>query len=57
MSTHLPGFQSFSRFYHYFVLAILATISIRVKHERFINSHHYLFVVESKAVKVKVFTQ
>ena len=31
MSTHLPGFQSFSNFLHHFVLAKLATSSIRVK--------------------------
>ena len=30
MSTHLPGFLSFFRFLHYFVLAKLATTSIRV---------------------------
>ena len=28
MSTHLPGFQSFSNFLHHFVLAKLATSSI-----------------------------
>ena len=31
MSTHLPGFRTFSRFLHNFVLAKLATSSIRVK--------------------------
>ena len=31
MSTHLPGFQSFSAFSHHFVLAKLPTTSIRVK--------------------------
>ena len=31
MSTHVPGFQSFSGFFHHFVLAKLATSSIRVK--------------------------
>ena len=31
MSAHVPGFQSFSVFFHHFVLAILATRSIRVK--------------------------
>ena len=32
MSTHLPGFQSFSvLFLHHFVIAKLATTSIRVK--------------------------
>ena len=30
MSTHLPGFQSFSVFLHHFVLAKIATCSIRV---------------------------
>ena len=30
-STHLPVFQSFSAFLHHFVLAKLATSSIRVK--------------------------
>ena len=30
MSTHEPGFQSFFRFLHHFVLAKLATNSIRV---------------------------
>ena len=30
MSTHLPGIQSFFRFLHHFVLAKLATSSIRV---------------------------
>ena len=30
MSTHLPGFQSFYGFLHHFVLAKLATSSIRV---------------------------
>ena len=30
MSTHLPGFQSFSSFLHHFVLARLSTTSIRV---------------------------
>ena len=38
MSTHLPGFQSFLRFLHYFDLAKLATSSIRsVK----VGSHIY----------------
>ena len=32
MSTHLPGFRSFSDFLHQFVLAKLATSCIRVKH-------------------------
>ena len=31
MSTHLPGFQSFFSFFNHFVLAKLATSSIRVK--------------------------
>ena len=31
MSTHLPGFQSFFRFWHNFVLVKLVTNSIRVK--------------------------
>ena len=31
MSIHMPGFKSFSFFLHYFVLAKLATSSIRVK--------------------------
>ena len=31
MNTHLPGFQSFFRFLHHFVLAKLATSRIRVK--------------------------
>ena len=31
MSTHLPGFQSFSGFSHHFALAKLASSSIRVK--------------------------
>ena len=31
MSTHMPGFQSFSGFLHYFVLAKLATSSLTVK--------------------------
>ena len=30
MSTHLPGFRSFSRILHHFVLAKLATHSIKV---------------------------
>ena len=30
VSTHVPGFQSFSRFLHHFVLAGLATSGIRV---------------------------
>ena len=30
MSTHMPGFQSFSGFLHHFVLAKLATSSISV---------------------------
>ena len=34
MSTHLPGFQSFVRFLHHFVLAKLAISSIRVKEMR-----------------------
>ena len=29
MSTHMPGFQSFFRFFHHFVLAKLANSSIR----------------------------
>ena len=33
MSTHVSGFQSFPRFLHHFVLAKLATSSIRVKVE------------------------
>ena len=32
MSTHLPGFRSFFRFWHHFVMAKLATSSTRVKH-------------------------
>ena len=32
MSTHVPGFQSFFRFLHHFLLAKLATASIRVNH-------------------------
>ena len=31
MSTHMPGFRSLLDFLHYFVLAKLATSSIRVK--------------------------
>ena len=31
MSTHMPGFQSFSRFLPHFVLAKLVTSSIRVR--------------------------
>ena len=31
MSTHMPGFQSFFRFLHHFVLAEVATTNIRVK--------------------------
>ena len=31
MSTHLPGFQSFSIFLHHFVMPKLVTSSIRVK--------------------------
>ena len=31
MSTHMPGFQSFSVFLHHFILAKLANSSIRVK--------------------------
>ena len=31
MSTHVPGFQSYSRFLHHFVLAKLATSSIIIK--------------------------
>ena len=31
MSNHVPGFSNFSRFLHHFVLANLATSSIRVK--------------------------
>ena len=31
MSTHMPGFQSFSSFLHHLVKAILAASSIRVK--------------------------
>ena len=31
MSTHVPGFQSFYRFLHHFVLAELATSSITAK--------------------------
>ena len=30
MSTHLPGFQSFSAFSHYFVLTKSSTSSLRV---------------------------
>ena len=30
MSTHLPGFQSFSRFLHHFIFAKIATSGIRV---------------------------
>ena len=33
MSTHLPGFQSFSCILHHIVLAKLATSSIRVKQD------------------------
>ena len=32
MSAHVPGFQEFSGFLHYFVLTKLATSSIRVKY-------------------------
>ena len=38
MSTHVPGFQSFLRFLHHFVLAKLATTSIRV-----IDLHVHVF--------------
>ena len=31
MSTHMPGFQTFLRFLHHFVLVKLASSSIRVK--------------------------
>ena len=37
MSTHLPGFQSFSAFLRYFVLAKLASRSIRVKKTTYSN--------------------
>ena len=37
MSTHMPGFQSFSGFLHDFVLAKLAMSSIRVKYKK--NGH------------------
>ena len=32
MSTHMPGFQSFQAFLHHFVLAKLASSSIKVRH-------------------------
>ena len=37
MSSHFPGFQSFFRFLHHFVLNKLATTSIRVKHKPFLS--------------------
>ena len=37
MSTHIPGFQSFFSFLHYFVLVELATISIRVKVKMYVT--------------------
>ena len=36
MSTHVPGFQSFFRFLHHFVLAKSASSSVRVKHNLYV---------------------
>ena len=47
MSTHVPGFQSFFRFLHNFILAKLATSSIRVNiyiTGMGIDLPHYLFL-------------
>ena len=50
MSTHMPGFQSFSDYLHHFLFANLATSSIRVK----INFIH-CFTYPSGRVFVKIF--
>ena len=42
MSIHVPGFQSFFRFLHYFVLTNLATSSIRVKRLEFPPGYGFL---------------
>ena len=40
MSTHVPGFQTFFRFLHHFVLAKLATSSIRVNTPHWSTTGH-----------------
>ena len=46
MGTHVPGFQSFFRFLHHFLLAKLATISMSCATGRaiisFLHCQHYL---------------
>ena len=51
MSTHVPGFQSFFRFLHYFVLAKLATTSIRVKWPKFLD---YFLILDSHITLVSI---
>ena len=45
MSTHLPGFQSFSGFLRNFELAKLATISMRVK-SSYISSYMVIYTFD-----------
>ena len=57
MSTHLPGFQSFLKsFLHHFVLAKLATSSIRVKSGPFYNWKTTYYIQEMIAFHIYVNT-
>ena len=49
MSTHVPGFQSFSFFLHYFILAELASSSIMVR----INLRKHLDIAHSVHEEIK----
>ena len=55
MSTHLPGFQSFSGFLHHFVLAKVATSSIRVKKDKLLKinlkSKHNRYLVTNNTIR------
>ena len=53
MSTHVPGFQSFSCYLHHFVLAKLATSNSRVKLVVQVNSSSDAPLASSEPDKIK----
>ena len=52
MSTHLPGFISFSRFLDHFVLAKLATSSIRVNLLIFLMKNYWSILIPILRIKI-----
>ena len=54
MSTHVPGFQLFSAFLHHFVLAKLATRSIRVKVTYPIENQHLDLIYSRKYLGIHI---